>query len=92
MTERYPYRFKTEEEFTRDFGENWRYQINWHTGGRMDYLIGKPYPFFVKKGTNIGYLFNGLPMFNKWTIDWSMLTENKPKVPNYKPRKIIRYI
>lgn len=37
------YRFKTEEEFIKEFGENWKNDISkcWNNEGSMDYLFGK---------------------------------------------------
>jgi hypothetical protein len=37
------WRFKTEEEFIKDFGPNWREYVacRWDLEGNMDYLFGK---------------------------------------------------
>jgi len=82
MKEPYPYRFKTEAEFIKEFGKNW----NINKGGRvdwissMDYLFGISYPYFVDKNKL-------LPKLNGWSISWDMLTENKPTEPDYTPRR-----
>jgi len=42
-------RFKTKEEFEKEFGEDWRTKVHLHwvsdpkVGGGMDYLFGQPY-------------------------------------------------
>lgn len=72
-TKRYPYRFKTEEEFVKEFGSNWRKKVNngWVISGRMDNLFGEDYPYDVKKG-------DILKSHNIWYISWDMLTPNNP--------------
>lgn len=36
------YRIKTEEEFVKEFGSNWREEIHLGWAEHMDYLFGKP--------------------------------------------------
>jgi len=58
----------------------------WNPDGLMDHLLGQPYPYFIHG--NERYLVgvdNG-----RWSVSWDMLTENKPLVPNYKKRVIIK--
>jgi len=81
MTEHYPYRFKTEAEFIKEFGKNW----NINKGGRVDWaipkmnnLFGTPYPYFVNKNNKM------LSRLDGWSISWNMLTEIKP---DYTPRR-----
>lgn len=46
-TQWYPYRFKTDEELTRDYGTDWRYEafggVGWNDD--MYYLLGKDFPY-----------------------------------------------
>lgn len=35
------YRIKTEEEFIREYGEDWCHIVGWNSEGKMDYLFGK---------------------------------------------------
>ena len=83
MTEHYPYRFKTETEFIKEFGEDWglgfhKIQAGWNI--RMNKYIGTPYPYYVDKNKL-------LPRLDNWGISWDMLTENKPTEPDYTPRR-----
>ncbi len=93
----YPYRFKTEEEMINEFGRNWEegYDIFGNTGWNTDMriLLGEDYPFMeyqldfdsdLPRGSERLIDKNG----KDWEICWKMLIKNKPKVPNYKPRKI----
>jgi len=81
MTEHYPYRFKTEAEFIKEFGERWRFQkIRSGWNNDMDYLFGIPYPYYVDENKLLQSL-------SYWTISWDMLTENKPIAPDYTPRR-----
>jgi hypothetical protein len=54
----YPYRFKTKEEFEKEFGPNWKdkilhFHINWALG-EMDYLFGTDYPYTLDE-INLSY-------------------------------------
>lgn len=97
MKIKYPYRFKTEDEFIKEYGEQWRDNIDYGWDSGMDYLFGKEYEYTkqqIEEQTNIYYdlpeaIFDGHSDY-RWTISWDMLTKNKPKVPNYHSRKIIR--
>lgn len=97
----YPYRFKTEEEFIDEFGYNWRDVImrngpNW--ADEMDYLFGQDFPY---EENDLNSKDSRFPVDNRlndpqtnwsWLISWVMLIPNKPKIPNYEPRKIDRSI
>ena len=37
-------RFKTEQEFIKEHGENWRGKIGWNVDSMMDYLCGTEVP------------------------------------------------
>lgn len=93
------YRFKTEEEFKKEYGAEWTIEIyfrgiNERGFGRcwlsaMDYLLGtvleKDFPDYT-------HYIKIIKDDNNFTVTKCMLTENKPKIPNYEPRKIIREI
>jgi hypothetical protein len=88
MIKHYPYRFKTKEEFVKEFGLDWRRKASLNSYGHMDYLLETPYPFIVNNGdkllniTNTGY--NNYQDY--WSIGWQMLTPNIKIKPNYKPK------
>jgi len=59
----YDIRFKTEQEFIDDYGDNWKTTVDWKKG--MDYLFGKKIEKndsnlfnFFEKNPNIGGYFN----------------------------------
>jgi len=82
---RYPYRFKTLNEFEYEFGPAWKSYINSGWNQRMDVFFGEVYPFNVDKNKD-----NNLPDYGIWTIDWVMLTPIKSNIPSYDPKKIKR--
>lgn len=92
MKKLYPYRFKTEAEFIKEFGKKWQKKLyeNWNSRNEMDYLFGQPYPYYIKKYNiyHILYLIRPRHLCRNsktiWYISWDMLTEN---VPNYKGRR-----
>ena len=68
------YRFKTEKEFEREFGKNWRNICYWNKGKEMDYLFNtdispedvKKGAFSVpKKGSTPGFWFVSQCMYTK---------------------------
>jgi len=81
----YPYRFKTREEFDKEFKEDWETNdnVNWSESG-MKFLIGTIFPF--DEFNQGSYNFND---GSSWYIERNMLTENKPKEPSYKPKKMV---
>ena len=87
----WPYRFKTEKEMIADYGVHWRGSYafagaGWVAG--MDYLLGTPLECEFNGYRVTIENTSGYPGSNTtWKILASMLTENKPKVPNYKPKK-----
>lgn len=81
--ESYPYRFKTKDEFEKEFGDYWRISVASYFTVDMDYLLNQPYPFYVEKGDTLHNL-------DGWNISWDMLTKNKPTTPSYQPRNITR--
>jgi len=97
-TKYYPYRFKTKEEFEKEFGRGWKAYVNFNSSGLMDYLLGMDFPFptenlprsfKLNKNTGVPFEVN-IDQFDNWSVNWKMLTENKPKAPDYSPKKIIR--
>ena len=86
-------RFKTEEEFIKEYGKNWlsNSNIHWNDEGEMDYLFGTPIKIKGKlddydnytEVTRILRKEGG----NVWFIYKNML---KQLEPSYKPRKIER--
>ena len=98
------YRFKTENEFKNEYGENWRsrrttFNLFWNIRGEMDYLFGLDIPlkltFNGNKHEPICYIDN-LNNFsyhrtnnNRWSIYINMITYNNI-IPDYKPKDIKR--
>jgi hypothetical protein len=88
MNNIYPYRFKTKEEFDKsndccfDSNRELYYDSFWNYEwvANMNYLFGKPYPYYITKNSK-------LYDYDNWKIEWFMLTENI-KIPNYKPKKL----
>ena len=95
MIKNYPYRIKTEEEMIRDFGEYWSNSFSCGWNPIMYDLLGIDYPDMdidITKYNDTDYLNRRFPGVGSWTIMPCMLTKNKPRVPDYTPRKIIREI
>jgi len=91
----YPYRFKTEEEMVEEFGEYWHTGTEFDSGWNddMDEFLGKDYPF-QENEVKHDHHQPRLQRFhdsrgNGWSIDWKMLTKNKPKLPTYQPKKFV---
>lgn len=64
------YRFKTEEEFIKEFGKNWRYVINGGWSDKMDGFLGKPVEVLNKLEFKQNICVGG------WTISRDMITKN----------------
>ena len=80
-------RIKTEKEFEKEFGLDWRNNIyyGW-LSPNMDEFFGQLFDCdrsrtVWRKTNSFGHHFG---------ITWDMLIEDKPEIPNYKPRKIRR--
>ena len=97
----YPYRFKTEKEFIKEFGDEWikttnvNGNANW-AGGLMDHLFGTPYPYrkdeIKSEEESIdprNDRFHDPNSVHAWRISWYMLAPNKPEKPTYEPKKFI---
>jgi len=86
---KYPYRFKTEEEFLKEFGRNWRSLVAFSWVGSMDFLFGKDYPYEVE---NTPYV-NRLPSVYtnesnaSFSISWDMIIKKEEPKPNYLPKR-----
>ena len=88
------YRFKTEEEFIKEFGDNWRCSIDIFWITEMDYLIGTEYPHDIdinKYTKEIPSINRRNNMYDRWAISKKFITE-KQKIPDYSPRKLNRSI
>jgi len=96
----WPYRFKTEEEFIKEFGENWRkcQQIVYPGDAffsfapHMDFLLGKD--FKSKFPTDEDSMIYNVEYKNQNKTFWIsdiFLTKNIIK-PNYKPKKFNKNI
>lgn len=95
---KYPYRFKTEQEFIDTFGSDWRRVVvyTWNDEGDMDYLLGKDLKvngdFLSEILNQSGRNHNMLHRYDhRWLISKDMIIKNL-FLPNYKPKKIIRKI
>jgi len=80
------YRFKTEKEFIKEYGDNWRREnpIFWNT--EMDYLLGTPFKITVIEG-KIEYHIRRLGTIGDlWIISIHHL---KKDTPTYNKRKFI---
>jgi hypothetical protein len=91
-TSAWNWRFKTEEEFKEEYGDDWREAVEWSIHGGMDYLIGEPIAessesrdliAYLKKGKNDKLIntFRELGISSgdddDWILAYNMLT-NKP--------------
>ena len=100
----YPYRFKTEKEFTDEFGEYWRGVTGWCAQGHMDYLIGKDYnssyneEFLDKQSGDyffdskyISNYIQGHWVYDDWSINKLMIIKNDGKafIDYNKPRQLV---
>jgi len=93
MLKHWPYRFKTEEEFIKEFGLRWRSNIDdddenqwcWTEDDDMDYLFGTVLEQdFPEDERDIKI---PSPYDYGLFVTRNMLTKNKPNVPDYTPRK-----
>ena len=94
MEKRWPYRIKTKTEFEKEFGSNWREYVVLGWVDEMNHFFGQPVEVdhILDEYKERGYDKSLLKLYHNgyYNISWDMLTENKPKEPSYKPRKIIR--
>ena len=79
------YRFKTQEEFVKEYGFRWR-SVRYTFVEDMDFLFGKDYPGEVDENFS-----DGVHRYSGFSISKEMLIK-KLIVPNYKPKKIDRTI
>jgi len=94
----YPYRFKTEEEFIKEYGSNWKYKITLNNTygycwcNSMNYLLGQICEIKdmeVPKTTKLYELPTNVITRGFWYITPPMITLRQ-KSPSYAPKKIIR--
>lgn len=87
----YPYRFKTEDEMIKDYGENWREEstnmiVSWDDYvaeySEMDKMLGTVFPY-TKEELNLPYYEDKRAILRRyqydnddWSIGWWMLTDN----------------
>lgn len=76
------YRFKTKEEFEKEFGPNpdeWKTEYNWITD--MNYLFGLPFPYEFEEGVLIYYILYPDLADNKWgDSDWAISKDMLVKI------------
>ncbi len=102
---KYKYRIKTEEEFLKEFGENWR-SIYYSFSNSMDFLLdmeieddviikstgGEIQCLSLKNKLNLDVIINNKPLYFKfkgWTISFQMIKEIKK--PEYNEKKTLVY-
>ncbi len=87
----WPYRFKTEKEFIKEFGLRWRGRLHGNSfPPSMDYLLGKPFPYEFNGAHNVFKLnINNEPEDSEytWGIVQDMLIKNEMPKPNYLPKR-----
>lgn len=64
------YRFKTEEEFIREFGKNWRQVVKMGWADNMDEFLGKPMEVLNRIESKEKMYVGG------WAISRDMITKN----------------
>jgi hypothetical protein len=84
------YRLKTQEEFEKEFGPDWRESVDLYWTMGMDSYFGMEVTNRVKKDNDpdsrVAFCMGG------YNFSWEMITEIKPIVPSYRPRKTDRSI
>ena len=86
------YRFKTEEEFEKEYGPNWRNVVGEHWASpHMDELFGKDVPSHITP-ENISTETVNTSLVDGWCISMDMITTKPSKqlAPSYEPKKIDR--
>ena len=84
--EEYKYRFKTKEEFLKEFGPDWNQQVGYGWPNPMNYLFGIDYPYIL---TDDRFRNNDTDELDGWEITNKMLIK-KQQSPNYLPKKFDR--
>ena len=85
----WPYRFKTKEEFIKEFGSDWRNEVRFSWINSMDYMFGEDYPYDIS--SEMCRLPDSHLNGNYYAISWNMIIKKEELKPNYKPRKINYY-
>ncbi len=94
MNEKYLYRFKTEDEFIKEYGEDWRLKVGFNFTGKMDYLCGTIYEIELSKREYQDRIDNDTwfrYFYYYWRICPKML-KLRTMIPNYSPKKFARDI
>ena len=97
---KYKYRFKTEQEFVNEFGEEWRHSVDAVFPTSMDYLLGKEfeikyYKRFINEYGEIKSIAGWLNVpkitgIGQWNVSQDMLIKFKIGV-DYNEKKILVY-
>jgi len=74
---KYKYRFKTKDEFEKEFGDNWNYVVNKQWNDDMDFMFGMDYPYIE---------YDQFKRVDRFWISMDMLIPNLNKIPTYKPK------
>lgn len=79
---KYPFRFKTNDEFEKEYGEYWKTTIRhrWNDIGSMDYLFGKDYESDDEEDEINDQYYDGNT--GDWMVSFDMLTNNKYNLIN----------
>ena len=70
------YRFKTEDEFEHEYGNEWRNYVGWNKNGSMDRLFGEDLEEHI--GDNFAGELYVFGVLQSWYIIKDMLTKNVP--------------
>lgn len=88
---KWPYRFKTKDEFIEEFGYNWRSSVPSHWVIEMDPLLGEdvksdvPQSVWERNGT---FTYDDDDSQGSWVISKKMMTPNN-SLPSYGRRKLV---
>jgi hypothetical protein len=89
MNSQYKYRFKTEEEFIKEYGNDWRSKVGFSK--KMDHILGTVLRMNVseKDFSILSTVYWLKYKYFGWNISIMMVKEI---APNYKPKKFIKEI
>ena len=78
------YRFKTEEEFIKEFGNNWWAKVDGYWAEGMNRFLGKP----MKELNELEH--SRIAFVDGWRISRDMVVENRQTVePKFEDKKVI---
>jgi hypothetical protein len=89
MNNKYLYRFKTEEEFIKDLGEDWKSCVLGGWNNDMNEFLGKDFELITSKNKelydrNKAYITYS---YKHYCISWKIITL-KNNNPTYLPKKL----